>query len=306
MFRHLLLPLDGSRLAEATLVPAAELARRLGARITLLHVLERNAPAQIHGERHLTNPAEAGEYLARLADGLKAAGVEAGHHSHDVAEAGVAQSITAHAAEYGCDLVALATHGGGGMRDQLFGSIAQQVIGLGSTPVLIVHPEAPAGAAFQCRRLLVPLDGAEEHESSVPVAAAVAACFGAGVDLLTAVPRRADLAGHRGALGRMLPTAMSALLDAQEHEATQRLKGIAAGLGQAGVATSVKVERGEPAAVILQELTRTDVDLLVLATHTRRGWAAFWSGSVAPRVLAQWQRPILLVRAAAKGTGGAG
>src|SRR5207302_1377683 len=53
MFNHLLVPLDGSKLAEAILPAAAAWAERLHARLTLLHITEKNAPATIHGEHHL-------------------------------------------------------------------------------------------------------------------------------------------------------------------------------------------------------------------------------------------------------------
>jgi len=53
MFKRLLVPLDGSRLAEAALPPAAYLANRLDAAITLVHIIERSASAEVHGERHL-------------------------------------------------------------------------------------------------------------------------------------------------------------------------------------------------------------------------------------------------------------
>ena len=59
MFKHLLVPLDGSPLAEAALPAAAYLAQKLGASVTLLHVIEQDAPQEIHGERHLTDPDEA-------------------------------------------------------------------------------------------------------------------------------------------------------------------------------------------------------------------------------------------------------
>jgi nucleotide-binding universal stress UspA family protein len=300
MFRHFLLPLDGSKLAEAVLGPARSLASDLGAEITLLHVLERNAPKEIHGERHLTDPKEAETYLEGLAADLRRDGLTVSFHSHDVAEAGVAESITRHAAEMGADLVVMATHGSGGMAEQLFGSIAQRVIGCGSTPVLIIHPDT-APAALVVRRMLVPLDQVEEHEASVPVATELAAALGAEIRLLTAVPRRSNLAGTGGALGRMLPTAMAAVLDAQVDDAGRRLEGLARQLADRGVTARARVERGEPVQVILQGLVSEHADLLVLATHTRRGWAAFWSGSVAPRVLAQWRRPTLLVRAAGRG-----
>ncbi|HYF94593.1 MAG TPA: universal stress protein [Symbiobacteriaceae bacterium] len=300
MLKHLLVPLDGSRLAEAVLGAAASLAHQSGARLTLLHVLERNAPAQVHGERHLTDPTEAEAYLAGVANGLQRQGLTVACHSHDVAEAGVAQSITRHSAAMGVDLVVMATHGEGDAAQTLFGSIAQQVIGLGSVPVLIIHPDAaPAQCAF--RRIVVPLDQSEEHEASLTVAADLARCLGASVHLLTVVPRRAELGGSGGALGRLLPTAMSAVLDAQVAEAGRRIEDLVSALEAQGLAADGRVERGETVAAIVADLNSQCCDLLVLGTHARRGWTAFWSGSVAPRVLAQWRRPTLLVRAAPRG-----
>ena len=77
MFRHLLVPLDGSRLAESALPAAGELAHRLGASVTLLHVLEPTAPPTVHGDRHLRSPAEAEGYLAGAVDWLAARQVSA-------------------------------------------------------------------------------------------------------------------------------------------------------------------------------------------------------------------------------------
>ena len=66
MFKHLLVPLDGSTLAEAALPTAAYFAQTLGAGVTLLHVIERNAPDTVHRERHLTEPGEACDYLGEV------------------------------------------------------------------------------------------------------------------------------------------------------------------------------------------------------------------------------------------------
>ncbi len=66
MFKHLLVPLDGSKLAESALPVAAWLAKTLKAPITLLHVIEQDAPEEVHRDRHLTNSDEAEAYLAKL------------------------------------------------------------------------------------------------------------------------------------------------------------------------------------------------------------------------------------------------
>ena len=67
MFKHLLVPLDGSQLAEAALPAAAYLAQKLDATVTLVHIIEHDAPAEVHGERHLTNADEANAYLTEVA-----------------------------------------------------------------------------------------------------------------------------------------------------------------------------------------------------------------------------------------------
>ncbi len=300
MFRHLLVPLDGSHLAEASLSPARSLAASLRAEITLIHVLERNAPTVVHGDRHLASVSDAEQYLRTQAELLRHDGYDVHYHAHDTAEGNVARSICEHAREVGADLIVLTTHGGsGGLRGIVVGSIAQQVIGADSVPVLIIHPEA-APAQFACKRLVVPLDDTVSHETSVPIAKDLAKAVGASVQLVSVVPRRGDLAGGRGAVGRLLPTAMAALLDEQERIMGSRLHGLCESLQAEGVPVVSAVVRGEPIHQILKALQQADADLLVLSTHSKRGWAAFWAGSVAPRLVTQWRRPTLLVRASAE------
>ena len=64
--RHLIVPLDGSRLAEAALPITRQLAQSLVAPVTLVHLIERHAPERIHGEHHLSSPGEAERYLTEL------------------------------------------------------------------------------------------------------------------------------------------------------------------------------------------------------------------------------------------------
>jgi nucleotide-binding universal stress UspA family protein len=55
MFKHILVPLDGSKLAEAAIPAAASLAQTLEAPVTLLHLIEQDAPQEIHRDHHLTS-----------------------------------------------------------------------------------------------------------------------------------------------------------------------------------------------------------------------------------------------------------
>ena len=153
MFKHILVPLDGSHLAEAALPAAAYLAQKLQVPITLAHVIERDAPSKIHGEPHLANETEACAYLDRVAARAFPTELRVKCHVHTSAVSDVARSLVDHAGEFGADLIVMCTHGRGGLRDWLTGTLAQQVLSLGTTPVLLIHPtETGAAPALACRR----------------------------------------------------------------------------------------------------------------------------------------------------------
>jgi len=137
MYSRLLVPLDGSRLAESVLPVVERLATAEGAFVILLHVIERGAPVAVHGDRHLTHVTEADPYLEGLADRIRDVGISVQTHAHPAPEGDVARSIVDHSDEQQADLIVLCTHGRGKMRDLLFGRIAQQVLRRGTTPVLL-------------------------------------------------------------------------------------------------------------------------------------------------------------------------
>ena len=183
MFKELLVPLDGSPMAESALPAAAYLAEKLGARVTLMHCIERDAPEKVHGARHLSKPDEARAYLHETAHRAFPDGAQVACHTHEAAIADVPRSIIEHAEEMPSALIVLCTHGRSGLGKLLLGSIAQRILGLGATPVLLIPPARaetkadkaagkPQGGAqaFACRRLLVPLDGREPHEEALTVA----------------------------------------------------------------------------------------------------------------------------------------
>ena len=135
----LLIPLDGSPTAEAVLPAAAVLARRLPAQVELLHVLERNAPDQVHGERHLTSETDAASYLQGIAEQLIAEQVPVSWHVHMVRVGDIPLSIASHAAESGASLILLSIHGAVSPRSWLTGAVAQGVIRHAAPPVLLLR-----------------------------------------------------------------------------------------------------------------------------------------------------------------------
>ena len=93
----------------------------------------------------------------------------------------------------------------------------------------------------------------------------------------------------------MLPSATAILLDITEQKAKEYLEELAAKLHLDRDMVKVGVDRGEPAKVIVETARRMEADMIVLATHGKKGAAAFWSGSLAPKISGQYRRPLLLV-----------
>ena len=312
MFRNLLVPLDGSRMAESALAAAAFLAPKLRAQVTLIHCIERAAPETVHGERHLRAPEEARAYLEEAAARAFPFGAEVACHTHAPEIADVAPSILEHAKEMPSTLIVMCTHGRSGLGNLLFGSIAQRIVGSGTTPVLLVPPSfatasegkpATQTAAkpdngkrkFACRRLLVPLDGDAAHEQVLPVAGELAAACRSEIHLVFVVATRGSLPGSDAAVGLFLPRATRAVLEIARQEAEAYLSRHVQCQQAAGHTVTSEVCRGDAPRAIGRAAQRSRADLIVMATHRKEAMEAFWSGSVAPRVASYARRPLLLV-----------
>ena len=297
-WKSFLVPLDGSRLAEAVLPATASLASRSHATVTLLHIVERKAPATIHGERHLTTAAEASSYLEDVAANLRKSGVEVECHVHDDKEDSVALSIFEHVQEMGSDLVIMCTHGNGGLRGLLFGSIAQKTLQRGAQSILLVFPhEDGSMPRFDLQRILVPLDGVVAHEPALPSAIKLAHTFNASIHLVLVIPTLATLSGGQAVSGMLLPTTMRAVLNLAQQGATDYLDQVLALCRSEGISVTAEVLRGDAAPQIVGLAERLNIDLIVMASHGRSGLDALFAGSVAPRIAGRMERALLLVRA---------
>jgi nucleotide-binding universal stress UspA family protein len=295
-FRRVLIPLDGSRRAEAVLPAAIAIARRCGATVTLLHVLEHNAPEKVHGEQHLKDTRAADAYLVDVGTRYDLDGVPTEHHVHENPEHDVARSIAAHAAELHVDLIALATHGSGGLRGFLFGSIAQQALRRTTTPVLLVRPEVRDGERANYRKILVPLDGTPQASAALPVAEMLAIAGSAHLHLTRVVPTVGTMpsTSGSGAAATFSPTAAAALLDIEGQEAADDLA-VQRAVLPASLAVTLEVRRGEAVDELLAAVERADADLVVMSTHGRAGVEGLWTGSVAAKLIGRLTRPVILV-----------
>jgi nucleotide-binding universal stress UspA family protein len=144
--REIVAGLDGSRLSEAVLPPAVELARLFRVPLTLLQVIE---PLALAAEPPLPFPTgyderitgvlrqEAQDYLDSLAEDLRKQGIQAsGAARMGWNAAGTLLELTPERA----GLLAVATHGRGGVQRALVGSVADKLVRAAQVPVLVVRP----------------------------------------------------------------------------------------------------------------------------------------------------------------------
>jgi nucleotide-binding universal stress UspA family protein len=288
--RRILVPLDGSELAEAALPPARSLARRLGASIVLLHVLERDAPSEVHGEPHLGSAGDAADYLAPLADEIRAGGVTVEVDVHERPVADVAGAIDQHAHEHGAHLIAMCAHGRTNPIDRLLGSIAERILRGGSIPILLRTVRRPAPAEFRLRTLLVPIDFGHDVGAALSAARTLAQAYGAAVTLLSAPEPAAPQAV------RLLPGATTLAREFDLEDVRRRLGGLAAALGAELPDVHAIVSDRKPTAAILDAIESLPADLVVLVTDAHSGLSAWFDPSTAQQLLARPDLTLLLIK----------
>jgi nucleotide-binding universal stress UspA family protein len=295
MFSRLLIPLDGSSRAEAVLPAVAGFAKTLGVPVSLLHVIEKNAPEEVHDERHLRDRDEAARYLEGIKRVLQQQGIAVECHVHEDAVEKAADGIARHARELSADLIMMCTHGRGGIKRWLLGAVAQQVASAGETPVFLVPPDRDRASSFSCTSIVLPLDSKREHEAGVTVALFLAQKFHAAVHLACAVPRQHDISGKWTSVSRLLPGATQELLEQSVDQGEHYLKEMEKCFSERGIPVSSDLIRGDPKKTIKRAIKNLRPDLVVLGTHGRVGLGAFFEGSVAPEIGTACGVPVLLV-----------
>lgn len=296
MIKHILVPLDGSRMAESSIPAALFLAKIFKAEVALIHVIEENAPSEVHGEPHLRQADEAQAYLENLVAEKFSSGIKVVYHVHLTETKNIAASIIEHVHEFESDLIVMCSHGRGGIRNVLHGSIAQQVINIGLTPVLIIYPDSrDSSTPFSCHSLLIPLDGDPDHEHSIPYAVELVKVCPVTVYLLMVIPTYSDLSGEWVVPSRYFPGATSRLLDESKSTAEEYLREKENDLKEKGIKVVSNIFRGDVAEVIAEVAHDLKIDMIVMGTHGKRGLDAFWSGSITPKIARHYKAPTLLV-----------
>lgn len=300
MYHKILVPLDGSPFSEEALPLAIGVARRTGAELRLLHVMESLYGKVIESEAAITDEMDG---LARRI--MEAAGVTA---MVGVRRGEAVPEICAYIEEEGIDLVVMATHGWGGIRRAWLGSVTDELVRAAKVPLLVVRPQGgepaaapPEGAAVgsghpplqgaEIRHALLTLDGSDLAESAVEPLLALAGPD-ARYTLLRVVPipipGDAMTAGWDPALWQdLLPTLRDEARDYLDRFAAQLRERVRE------VEIDVLIELS-PASAIIDYAAQHDIDLIAMATHGHGGIRRVALGSVTDKVLRGADAPVLI------------
>jgi nucleotide-binding universal stress UspA family protein len=298
MFTKLLIPLDGSALAEEALGPAAEIARAAHATLDLVLVHQPWAFSEVMEaawQANVTNSERA--YVASTAQDL-AKGASIGVSS-TVLSALPVDGICARIKEVNADLIVMTSHGRTGLSRSWLGSVAHGVLRQSRVPVLMLRPADPSRRRVRrqsIKRVLVTLDGSSLSQVILGPASDLARAFGARLILLRVVEPIPAIVPEVVLPVRNLPRDDAATADVAEQAAAE-LAEICKRLKEKGVS------RVEPHVVVDNRVAKAILDfarsvspsVIAMSTHGR-GVSRLFLGSVSDKVLRGSTRPMLLCR----------
>ena len=304
MYKRLLVPLDGSELAEVVLPYAKELAGRLNLELFLLHVCE-EPQSRFMCRSYVEHAAEVAK--TQSVEVQRKIGASSGGNTvearGEVAIGDPAEEITRYAKENDIDFILMATHGRSGVKRWVLGSVAAKVLRVSRVPVWLVRagtPEDIIHDEWPERIMLVPLDGSKLAESVLPHVKALAKQ--ASTEMVNVILLRVFEEPY---INADYPEA-SMNLTWKEHveqirnhfkqEAMQYLASVRKRLADAGLNVRSEVLMGKPAHEIINYAHNNHPNLIVMSTHGYSGISRWEYGSVADKVLHGANSPIFLVR----------
>ena len=296
ILNHILVPLDGSRLAECVLPHAAALARAFGARITLLRVVAQahatNRGQTVDPLRWHMRKTEAESYLDSVATRLREAELQV---DKVMLEGEAANNVIAFAHEHDVDLVLLSSHGQSGLSKWNISSIVQKIILRAYMPVMIVRAYRPPPddlTGLHYKRVLVPLDGSQRAECVLPLAAQLVSFHDAQLLLAHAVrkpemPRHTPLTEEETELAERIG-------EYNRLEAEKYLKGLQERL-ECNVEAHL-LDSKDTAAALHDLIQEKEVELVALSAHGYTSTSRWPYGSIALNFIAYGTTPLLVMQ----------
>jgi len=295
MFDHILVPLDGSRLAESVLPHLVALATAFGSRVTLLRVAEQEPGGQTRSVDPMDwriSRAQAKAYLDEQASRL----VEAGLNPETaLLEGQAADRIVEYAHSNDADLILVSSHGRSGLSRWNISSVVQKIILQARTSTMIVRAYQPTIEdlmAQRYRRLLVPLDCSRRAEVSLSPTVTLARAHEAQVMLVHVV--------HRPEMTCPEPLSdedrslVERMTERNRRGATEYLERLRERM-EIEAETRIVVS-DSPSAAPDDLVEAEEADLVVISAHGRSGQAKWPYGSLTIGFIAYGSTPLLIVQ----------
>ena len=294
MIDRVLVPLDGSALAEQSLPHALAVARAFGAEVILLRVLGSQV-APVNGAEFRLRKAEAGAYLAAVAGRVAGEGITL---SHTVLVGNAPEQILSAVRSRKVDLLVICRHGAGGATEYHLSGTASKLVSSATCSLLVVDPDGPRSSPdvthpARYERMVVPVDCSKRSEWGVCLAAALARAGGAELVLVHVAaspevvepasgdPRATRLARELEQLNR---AAARAYLDA-----------LVARVGPPGLRARYQVvENGHVGPTLLRVAQEEGASIVVLSAHGHAPALGASYGSVASALIADCAAPVLI------------
>jgi nucleotide-binding universal stress UspA family protein len=308
MYKRILVPLDGSKLAEQVLPYVRVMAKTFQVPIILLKAFDLIHPPP-------TDPSHA-VYMDRLFNYYRSDAEDyLGHAKSSLSGLGVpiyiaapegdaAVRIIAEAEKEPGTLIAMATHGRSGIPRMVMGSVTNRVLHAATDPMLIVRASSEEDFAGQAdlKTIIVPVDGSPLAEQVLLHAAHLAQILGLGVTLFRVTPPMEKYQGAMGvsrideASGFQFDTYEGLIKEADEL-ALAYLDGLEKELYDLGVVSVTKrVVRGQVDDAIVNLARQMSGNLVVMTTHGRSGIGRWVLGSVADGVVRRSGNPVFVIR----------
>ena len=290
MYEKILVPLDGSELAEKALPYIEGIAKRLNSEAVLFNAC---SPGECP-ERPMK------DYLENKAKELQAHGVKA---SSLVAQGNAAEEILDSADKYGIGLIVISTHGLTGITSWALGSVASKVLQRSRVPALLLRSAELEALAPQAelRKILIPLDGSRFAENIIPFVEGLVEGGDSEIILLRVIEpiKLVHYSSYEEGLSRE-----EVDWERYEEEITAKSERAAmhyliqkeSVLKYKGIKVSSLTLLGKPAQTILEYADDNSVSLIALASHGLSGITKWAYGSIASKIIETSPKPLLLIR----------
>jgi len=287
MYKKMLVPLDGSKLAEVVFPYAKELAISLNLELILLHVSRHENSKLLPTYR---------TYVDHLHEVFRN---QSAQIKIDMAVGHPAEEIISYAEKNQIDLILLSTHGRSGIRSWPLGGIADKVLRISKIPIWLVRAETteePIYDKWPTRTILVPLDGSKLAESALPHVEVLAKQYNrepSDVVLLRVCELPAVTADYP------FPDweeHLKRVTDWLRQESQRYLDEIGKRLTSAGLKVRTEILMGKPSEEIIKYATKNHFSLIVMTTHKHSGLGNWAFGYIAEWVLYGVKAPLLLVK----------